>query len=133
MADVEAFLGDHRGTVQALLITFGGFLAVSKVSMVLTDLAGGFGVLRGAVGEGGFLLTLALNFLRGMLGLEAIAGPGGAIGGALGGGGKRSGASLLGTVGASIGLSSSTSAITTRGASGRTPRRAHSPAAASAP
>ena len=129
LADVLAFLGDHRGTVQALLITFGGFLAVSNLrwSSPTWPAASARCVGRSAKA---FPARPALNFLRGMLGLEAIAGPGGAIGGALGGGGKRSGASLLGTVGASIGLSSSTSAITTRGLleehrGGRTHRRQH--------
>lgn len=99
LADVLSFLGEHKGIVEALLITFGGFLAIAKVSMVLTNLAGGFAALRGAIGEGGFLLT-ALNFLRGMLGLEAVAGPASAAAGAAGGigGGAAAGAAGLGLV-----------------------------------
>ncbi len=83
---ILGFMASHKALTEGLIGTLVGIAAVRSVAGPVTQLAGAFSALKGAIGTGNFLQA-ALAFLKGLLG---FGGAGGAAGGIATGGGAAS-------------------------------------------
>lgn len=114
LADVLGFLGEHKGITDAMLVTFGGFIVLSKVAQWTSNavtMFRGFNTLlesKGAIAaisaysrglEG---LASAQEAVAATAGAETAAESGGMLGGRLGGAGGMLG--KLGLIGGGAGL-----------------------------